>query len=92
VPSIGGDEASSDFCKDFTSFDPTSVSGDPNKALTLFDKIADDAPAAIKADAETVRDFIHSAVGGNPDTSHMQDYQQAITNLTSYYAAHCAGG
>lgn len=89
LPSIGGSESGTAFCKDFSSFDPNSIGTDPSSALAIYDKLANDAPAAIKPDVEKIRDFLKGALNGHPDTSGTQDFQEAITNMTQYYAAHC---
>jgi hypothetical protein len=88
LPSIGGSASGTAFCKDFANIDPSSVTGNPAEALRIYDRLAADAPAEIKPDVEKIRDFIHDAISGNPP-SGTEDFQQAVTHLTEYYASHC---
>ena len=83
--------ASGDFCKDFN---PRSVqnmgnAADINSLVKTFDKVAADAPPAIKRQADEVAQFLHAAASGNVDPSKTSKIEKDVEQITRYYIAHC---
>ena len=83
--------ASGNFCKDFN---PRSVknmgnAADLNSLVKTFDKVAGDAPPAIKPQAEEVAQFLHDAANGNVDPSKTSKIEKDVEDITRYYIANC---
>lgn len=93
LPSIGGDQANSAFCKDINGQNLTDItaSSDLSKAAAELDKLAADAPDAIKSDVDKIRDFVHGVMNGSVNPSDAQAISQAAVNVGKYAAEHCAG-
>jgi hypothetical protein len=84
----------SKFCTDYSSqgslSDILSGAGDDLDAyLKGWDKMVAEAPAEIKSDVESVRDYLRGAVKGQPDPDAAQKLASAYSNMLSYIIAHC---
>jgi hypothetical protein len=91
IPALGGKDP---FCKELSSEQLASLGsatagGDISGAVKIWDKIAADAPAAIKADAKSVDAFLHTVQAGNPDVSKAQELSGAIQRITSWISTNC---
>lgn len=87
--STSGGGGTGNFCKDFdtTSLSKISQPGDLGKLLNQWHTLADEAPASIKSDVETVADYLDSiSTGKAGDPSKLSS---AATRIGQYYAAHC---
>ncbi len=82
------------FCGEFSSADLANIASakDLSSILAAWDKFAADAPAEIKADANTIRDYLHGAVSGSPDPSLAQKVGIAGQHIGVYFAQNCTGG
>jgi hypothetical protein len=85
----------SKFCTDYTTQGGSfanilSSSGNGlDKYLKAWDALADEAPAQIKSDVQTVSDYLHDAVKGNIDSGAAQKLTPALTGITTYIINNC---
>lgn len=88
----GGSQSGSAFCQDFNPRDVANIgkSGDIGKLTQIFDKVAADAPSAIKAQAEDVDKFLHDAESGNVDQSKASQITTEVEDITKYYLKNCS--
>jgi hypothetical protein len=90
----GGGAVAADFCKDFNSMgnlnasDFTSASR-AKKVLAVWDRLADEAPAPIKSDVQTIDNFLKTVESGHPDMSKIQKLTQMDVRVARYIQAHC---
>lgn len=79
------------FCKDFN---PSAVvnmgnANDIGHLVKIFQKVAADAPAAIKPQAREVDRFLRDAQHGNVDPGKTTKIETDVRDITEYYFAHC---
>jgi hypothetical protein len=70
----------------------SKLSGSPSDLGTVeaaLDKLAAEAPAQLKSDIETLRDYIKNAISGHIDPSATQKLQTVESHLISYISTHC---
>ncbi len=93
----GGNSGESQFCSDFSSGDLSGIpannssKADVKRISDAWSKLAQDAPAAISADAHKVADFIKGFADGQIDPVAAQQVSPAIEHVINYFSAHCFG-
>ena len=90
----GGGAVAGDFCKDFTSIGDLKASDftSPDRAkkvLAVWDRLAAEAPAPIKADVQAIDDFLQTVESGHPDVSKIQKLAQMNVRIGRYIQANC---
>ena len=68
---------------DFTSPDRAK------KVLAVWDRLAAEAPAPIKADVQAIDDFLQTVESGHPDVSKIQKLAQMNVRIGRYIQANC---
>ena len=81
-----------DFCSEWLS--GSSVTGLSNgqigaKFLAHWDKLTELAPAEIKSDVQAIDDYLHSALGHQPDPAKAAALAGSIGNVVKYVAQNC---
>jgi hypothetical protein len=95
APSSGGapnGTGSSDFCTEWLS--GTSIAGLSRgqvgtNFITHWDKLAAIAPPEIKSDVQAIDDYLHSAMGGQPDPSKAATLATSVSDVVQYVAKNC---
>ena len=90
----GGGAVAGDFCKDFKSIGDLKASDftSPDRAkkvLAVWDRLAAEAPAPIKADVQAIDDFLQTVESGHPDVSKIQKLAQVNVRIGRYIQTHC---
>jgi hypothetical protein len=90
----GGKAVAGDFCKDFHSMGNLSATdftsaNRAQKVIAVWDRLADEAPGPIKADVQTIDNFLKTVESGHPDMSKIQKLTQMDVRIARYIQAHC---
>ena len=80
------------FCAELNGGDLSGLGGgnSPQKVVDIWDKLAADAPAANKPDAQAIDKYLHNAIAGKINAVDGRAVSTAAEHIGIWTAAHCS--